>query len=272
MSEVITSLEEVIRPARHIFVSPHYDDIALSAGGTAALVASNGREPIIELLFGSEPDPSQPLTSFAKDMHQQWGMAAHEVIAGRRREEAAASKVLGTRDDYGPFRDAIYRGSQYTSNELLFGFPGDDDAALPNAIIDWLKLGGVPDSETRIYIPLAIGYHVDHQIAFRAGIELARNGWEVWFYEDLPYALRKGVGEARIAETGEPLSIGATVDVSTVWDKKIAAIMAFPSQLAVIFGYVDSGHSRQEINETMKEYATSAGRGVPAERFWKLPM
>jgi hypothetical protein len=46
--------------------------------------------------------------------------------------------------------------------------------------------------------------------------------------------------------------------------------MAYPSQLAVIFGYVGRGHTREEIDATMKEYAKSAGGGSPAERFWKL--
>ncbi len=270
MTEVLTPLEEVVRPARHIFVSPHYDDIALSVGGTAALVAQQKRDPVIELLFGSEPEPDQSLTAFAEEMHQQWGMATHEVILGRRREEAAASATLGTRDAFAPFHDAIYRGAQYTSNDLLFGTPGVDDAKLPIAIVDWLGLSRVPDRNTRVYFPLAIGNHVDHQIAYKAGVEVARNGWEVWFYEDLPYALRDGVREMRLAEVGETFTVCAVVDVSAVWDTKIAAIMAYPSQLAVIFGYVDRGHSRGEIDATMKEYATATGNGAHAERFWKL--
>src|SRR3954451_17006189 len=150
MSEVITPIEEIIRPERHIFVSPHYDDIALSAGGTAALMAEHNRDPVIGLLFGSEPDPDKPLTPFAEEMHQLWGMAAQEVIAGRRREEAAASDVLRTRDAFAPFLDALYRGAQYTSNALLFGTPGSDDSDLPKAVIDWLDLSGAADAETRV--------------------------------------------------------------------------------------------------------------------------
>ncbi|MEZ4497719.1 MAG: hypothetical protein R2845_13310 [Thermomicrobiales bacterium] len=60
----------VLAPERHIFLSPHYDDIALSAGGTAALVASAGKQADIALVFGSEPDPSQPLSVFAEEMHR----------------------------------------------------------------------------------------------------------------------------------------------------------------------------------------------------------
>lgn len=263
-------LEEVVRPVRHLFVSPHYDDIALSCGGTAALVARHGREPVVALLFGSEPSPDEPLTAFAEQLHHQWGMAADEVIAERRKEEAAASAILGTLDSFSPFRDAIYRGDQYTSDAQLFGTPGPGDAGLPTAIIESLELTGSPDRDTRIYFPLAVGNHVDHQIAFAAGVELAKRGWEVWFYEDLPYGLRPGASEERIEVSGQVLAVAAVVDVSEVWAAKISAIMSYPSQLEVIFNYVSSGHSQDEIEATMLAYARDAGGGNPSERFWKV--
>jgi hypothetical protein len=196
-------------------------------------------------------------------------MAADEVIAGRRQEEAAASAILGTRDSFAPFQDAIYRGDQYTSDAQLFGSPAAGDADLPAEIIESLDLNGSPDRDTRIYVPLGVGNHVDHQIAFAAGVELAKRGWEVWFYEDLPYGLRQGAREDRIAGSGQALTVGAVVDVSEVWASKISAIMSYPSQLEVIFNYVGSGHSQDEIEATMLAYALDAGSGIPSERFWK---
>jgi hypothetical protein len=47
--------------------------------------------------------------------------------------------------------------------------------------------------------------------------------------------------------------------------------MAYPSQLAVIFGrYVGVGTSRQAISEAMANYAKSVGDGMLAERFWAV--
>jgi LmbE family N-acetylglucosaminyl deacetylase len=270
MTKATVSLELLTRPERHLFISPHYDDIALSCGGTAVLVSKQEREPIIALLFGSEPNPSLPLTSFAEGMHRQWGMEAREVIAGRRREEATASAILGARDQFGPFHDAIYRGERYASDAQLFGSPAADEADLPRKIIESLGLSGAPDDSTRVYTPLAVGNHVDHQIAFAAGIELAQAGWNVWFYEDLPYALQSGSVEGRIAASEYPLTVAAIVDVSEVWQSKIAAIMAYPSQLAVIFSYVGKGHSREQIDAVMTAYALEVGGDTPAERLWKL--
>ncbi len=98
------------RPARHLFLSPHYDDIPLSAGATVRLLADHGLTPETLVVFGSEPDRDRPLSAFAEAMHERWGLTANEVIASRQAEEAAAAAVLGAQTRVLPFRDAIYRG------------------------------------------------------------------------------------------------------------------------------------------------------------------
>lgn len=267
---MIVSLSELTRPDRHIFLSPHYDDIALSAGGTAATLSAAGRTPEIALIFGDHPDPDQPMTAFANAMHAQWGMTADEVIAGRRAEERVASLTMGSCDRFLPFRDAIYRGERYLSDDDLFGVVKADEADVPGKIIEELKLCADGASTTRIYAPLAIGSHVDHQHAYLAGLELIRRGWSVWFYEDLPYGLLPNNVDARKPVLdGDSLAPNVAVDVRSAWGRKIDAIMAYPSQLATIFGqYVGVGTSRQAIDEAMLTYASRAGGGIAAERFW----
>jgi LmbE family N-acetylglucosaminyl deacetylase len=262
--------DELIRPDRHIFLSPHYDDIALSSGGTAAVLSAAGRTPEVALIFGDHPDPSQPLTSFAQQLHRQWGMSADEVIAGRRAEERMASMALGTCDRFLPFRDAIYRGERYLSDSDLFGEIKSDEADLAGRIIDELRLCTDGAGNTRIYAPLAIGHHVDHQHAYQAGLELIRRGWAVWFYEDLPYGLKPEHVEARRQQIEQDgLTPGPAVDVRSQWNRKIDAIMAYPSQLSTIFGqYVGIGTTRAAIDEAMTAYAKHAGAGTPVERFW----
>jgi LmbE family N-acetylglucosaminyl deacetylase len=269
---MIISTTEVVRPDRHIFLSPHYDDIALSCGGTAALLSSMGRTPEVALIFGDHPDPTQPMTDFANQLHAQWGMTADEVISGRRSEEKVASIALGTCDRFLPFRDAIYRGERYLSDDELFNTPKDDESGLAGQIIDELKLCADGATNTRIYAPLAIGFHVDHQHAYRAGLELGRRGYEVWFYEDLPYGLRAENVEPRLSVVAaDGLSRGPAVDVTSAWGRKIDAIMAYPSQLATIFGqYVGVGTTRTAIDEAMASYARRAGNGISAEQFWTV--
>jgi LmbE family N-acetylglucosaminyl deacetylase len=269
-SGTLSGIETILAPTRHIFLSPHYDDIALSCGGTAALLTREGRQPEVALIFGSPPDPTTPLTSFAEAMHEGWGLDSAQVIAGRRSEEAFASVILGTTDSFLPFRDAIYRGERYLSNDGIFGDVAADEADLPRAIIEALRLEADERSTTRLYAPLAIGNHVDHQIAFRAGVAMAREGWTVWFYEDLPYALLNDARDVRIAAAAEGLVPAGVVDVGSAWEQKIAAIMAYPSQLATVFAYVDAGSTREEIDAVMTGYAQANGNGTLAERFWEI--
>jgi LmbE family N-acetylglucosaminyl deacetylase len=262
--------EDLSRPDRHIFLSPHYDDIALSCGGTAAVLSAEGRTPEVALIFGEHPDPAQPLTAFARQLHHQWGMSADEVISGRRAEERMASVALGTCDRLLPFRDAIYRGERYLSDDDLFGKVKPDESDLPARIIDELRLCADGAGNTRVYAPLAIGHHVDHQHAYLAGLELIRRGWEVWFYEDLPYGLKQENVDARRSQIEDDgMRPGPIVAVDSQWNRKIDAIMAYPSQLSTIFGqYVGIGTTRAAIDEAMTAYACSMGDGVPAERFW----
>jgi LmbE family N-acetylglucosaminyl deacetylase len=261
--------DELTRPERHVFLSPHYDDIALSCGGTAALLADAGRQPEVALIFGDHPDPGAPLTPFAEQMHRQWGLDAVQVIAGRRAEEAAAGRILGTRPLFLPFRDAIYRGERYLGDDQLFGEPAADEADLAEQIAE--AAGLADPGSVRVYAPLAVGGHVDHRHAFGTGVWLARRGVEVWFYEDLPYALRPDACQRRVDQAGVPLRPQAVVDVSSVWERKLDAILAYPSQLSTVFEqYVGVGTSREEIDEAMGAYARTAGDGVPAERFWAV--
>ncbi|CAN5751858.1 PIG-L family deacetylase [soil metagenome] len=265
----LISIQDLVSPERHIFLSPHYDDISLAAGGTARQLASNGRQPEIALIFGDHPDPNLPLTPFARELHQRWGLSATEAVYARRAEEAAASSLIGATDRYLPFHDAIYRGDRYLSDDDLFGTPTPDESSLPALILASLDVGDTNPGSTRFYAPLAIGNHVDHQHAFLVGVKLHQDGHQVWFYEDLPYALIPGKLEARLSVASPAVEVAALVDVSSVWNTKIDAIMAYPSQLDVIFGgYANLGTTRSDIDAAMRQQSESLGDGVAAERFW----
>jgi LmbE family N-acetylglucosaminyl deacetylase len=260
------SAAELTRPARHIFLSPHYDDIALSAGGTARALAAAGRSPEIALLFGSEPDLSQPLSPFAEQMHEGWGLSTAQVVRDRRAEESAASAILGTTDAYLPFHDAIYRRDFYDSQDKLFDKPDAREAQLPGDIVAALGLTGTVTSDVRIYAPLAIGFHVDHQTTYLAARQLSAAGWEVWLYEDIPYALLAGSRQRRIDAVAGEVIAGPSVDISAAWSAKLDAIMCFPSQLPTIFDYVGVGATRDEIDGSLRGYAAE-GEAI-VERFW----
>ncbi len=272
MSDRSTTLPPSLAgPTAHEFVSPHYDDIAMSCGGTARLLADGGRTPRVSVVFGSEPDPATPLHEFAEELHRAWGFDIGTVIARRRAEEADAARALGATTRVLPFRDAIYRDRHYVGNPFLFGAVAPAEADLPTQIAAAL-VEDAPPVGTRFYAPLGVGHHVDHQLAFLAGAALATDGWDVWFYEDLPYAINPGALERRLTELASthPVEPAATIDVASVWPARIASILAYPSQLETVFDYVSAGHTPAAIDATMRAYADRAGDGVPAERFWRL--
>ena len=103
---------------------------------------------------------------------------------------------------------------------------------------------------------------------------MARRGWDVWFYEDIPYALKPMALDARLAEVHatarlEPV---ARIPVQSTWEQKIDAILRYPSQLETVFlQYVGVGTTREEIDEALATYAARAGDGAMVERFWRLP-
>src|SRR6478609_4050960 len=123
----------------HLFLSPHYDDIALSCGGTVARLTRAGQAAEMVTVFGAEPDIAE-LTAFAEMQHGRWGLSPADVIAARRAEEAAAAGLLGTRVRFLSFHDAIYRGDRYLDDDQLFGEPARDEADLPGRIIAELGL------------------------------------------------------------------------------------------------------------------------------------
>jgi LmbE family N-acetylglucosaminyl deacetylase len=265
--------QELTARLRHLFLSPHYDDISLSAGATVRLLANLGLNPETLIIFGSEPDHEQPLSSFAEALHAEWGLAANEVVASRQAEERAASAVLGALERILPFRDAIYREDRYRSDDDLFDAPVAAERELPSLVAAALDLPPRPDAQVRLYAPLAIGRHVDHQLAFATGSLLARQGWDVWFYEDTPYALAPGAFDTRMAEIAASTKIVPAVQIpaESTWDAKIDAILCYPSQLETVFReYVGVGTSRDEISAALRAYATWAGEGQLAERFWKI--
>lgn len=260
------------RTERHVFLSPHYDDIAFSCGGSVALLARDGMQSEIIVLFGAGPAPGAELTPFAAENLRDWGLSAAEVIAARQAEERRAAEVLGASVSWLPFPDAIYRGDRYLNNEDLFGEPAADEDGLANALVTAVT-GAERDADpntTRFYAPLAVGGHVDHRHAFRAGVALARSGWDVWFYEDLPYALRPGLLDQRLASGSARFEPAATVAVESVWETKLAAILAYPSQLERTFSFAGIHGNRDEIAAVLDDYAGRVGSGESGERFWRL--
>ena len=251
---------------RTVFFAPHYDDVALSCGGTVAAIAEQGESPLIVTVFGGLP-PGQ-LNQFAGEMHRRWGISAGDALAQRRREERCAAAALGAEACWLDFPDAIYREDRYTSDNELFGAIHADELSLVEKLYGaaqrfFTARRFTPD---HVYVPLAVGNHVDHQHVLQLGLKLGADGYDVLAYEDYPYAGDPGgldLLRQRVTEVDGGHEITRFLTEEQL-EQRIAAIRCYESQLPVIFR-----HQGDPVEST-RRWAMLRGRTRPAERFWQL--
>ncbi len=255
------------RGTRHIFLAPHYDDVALSCGGLVAQLSNGDVSPTIVTVMGGVPEG--PLTEFADGQHTRWGFGPSDAVEMRRREDRCAATALRATSVWLDLLDAIYRSDRYTSDEDIFGAIHPDDSDLAERIVTTLdrELALRATDVCEFYVPLAIGNHVDHQLTLIAGQMLAGRGLTVWGYEDFPYA-GDPVWQGAIDVSVSQLGCGAARIVRLTeqdLDRKAEAVRCYASQLEVIFRF--QGDPEQSI----RGYALHVGGGRPAERFWPIP-
>jgi len=260
---------------QHIYLSPHYDDAALSCGGTIHQ-QTQADEPVLVVTVCAAPPPANTLLSpFAQDMHATWGGDADNIVATRRAEDETAMNVLGADHVLLDFPDCIYRGQSangpwfYNNNQELFGKIHPKDSGLVERIVASLTgQAGVTENST-IYAPLTVGHHVDHQLVHAAAWQLHSRGYGVIFYEDYPYVDTAAYGNATLDDTlawlkqqRKPVEPMLQFFSEHNLKAKIKSINAYASQIEMLFG------DQSKMSEAVQRYAYQIGQGQPAERFW----
>jgi LmbE family N-acetylglucosaminyl deacetylase len=242
---------------RHVFVAPHYDDIALSCGGAVATLVPHADVWIVTV-FGGVPDGT--LSPFARAMHAGWGIGEAEAVFQRRREDECAQRALGpVQSTWLEHLDAIYRNHGYDSDAALTGALLPGETAVSAQIAEQLHEFGADE----YYVPLGIGRHVDHQLVHQAGQRLAEQGSVVWAYADLPYALLVKADDSRDQVSGVGAPRRVTFD-EAAFERKWAAISCYPSQLPTIFRELPNPHAAFE------RYHRANGDGELAELVWRV--
>ncbi|HEY7350976.1 MAG TPA: PIG-L family deacetylase [Ktedonobacterales bacterium] len=266
----ITSLEQIDRRYRHIYLSPHFDDAALSCGGSIGLQTSCGLKALVITAFAGVPPEDQQPGGFARQTHQDMGLSAspHEVVKARRREDKEAISTLGADTFWLDHFDAIYRGvpPYYQNNEALFGQVDANDFSLDEQLGTFLLEVYRRAPLATFYVPLGVGHHVDHQLCCSAGDRLAQQGANIKFYEDFPYVATPGALDTRRRELGSSLE-AELVEVSGSLRLKEDALICYKSQIPVLFGSAD------KMQRSLEDYMGSLRRtypGIEIERFWQF--
>lgn len=266
-----------------IFLSPHFDDIALSCGGMAARLSKMGARCLGVTVCAAPAPEGFPLSAFAQSLHQLWESASGTTVRAvndvRREEERQALRLLGLEPIWLDVPDAIYRrGSQgeyfYDSEVTLFGKVAREErrTLVPRIAgeIRRIAMESGARGRVRVFAPLGVGNHVDHQLVFWAARSLPPR-YGVLFYEDYPYAAREGALQARLNVLDRVLQAHwqpRIVPISEQIGIKIAAITRYKSQLGVLFGSGEAMPSA--VRAYSQAVGASAGVGY-AERFWRAP-
>lgn len=266
----ITSLEQIDRRYRHIYLSPHFDDAVLSCGGSIGLQTACGLKVLIITAFAGVPPADLQPGGFVRETHQRMGLPAspQEAVQMRRREDKEAVSTLGADSFWLEHLDAIYRGDPpyYQNDEALFGQIDPNDYSLDEQLGAFLLEVYRRAPLATFYVPLGIGHHVDHQLCCSAGDRLAQQGANLKFYEDFPYVATPGALDARRRELGSGLE-EELVEVSGTLRLKEDAIACYKSQIPVLFGTPDS------MQRSLEDYMGSLRRtypGIEIERFWQF--
>ena len=167
--------------------------------------------------------PKRALSNFAASLHARWGVSATAAVNTRRAEDRHALRLLGARWLHLPVPDCIYRAGPtgewlYASEESLFGplHPTDRDDWANRIMAYFTALPGL-HKNTQIWLPLAIGQHVDHQLVRYAAEQwvAATQEQNIFHYEDFPYAvgqsLQMPAGWRRVPHPSSPAAISARI-------------------------------------------------------------
>jgi len=227
---------------RWIYISPHLDDAALSAGGFIYEQTRVGIPVEIWNIVCGFP-PLGELTPLAQLIHSQWNSGtAEETVNMRRTEDAKATDILGATASYFDVPDCIYRrgpdGEPLYTN--IFVEPNEAEADLPDQIAHRLLSLLQPDD--RVICQLGIGGHVDHILVRQAAEKLGR---PLWYAADQPY-LFKQPGELAGFVAGMKESLHPITEAGLqAW---IEATLAYESQLSSLFENTD------QVSEAILSY------------------
>ena len=253
--------------ASHLVVSPHLDDGVLSCGGTIHRLARRGQAVTVMTVMGGRHQGDLAETPILADLHQRWATGPDPTRA-RQLEDLRALRILGAAHHHLALVDCVYRQvdgeALYPSEASLFGaVHARDDAG------DFLRerLPAAELAGQRLYLPLAVGNHVDHQIVRRWGLELLDAGWlarDILFYAEFPYSRDLAALDEALASIDLPLRVEYTALAPADARAKIAAIAAYRSQISTFWD------SPAAMEAETRAWTRHPETGAYAERFWRL--
>lgn len=238
------------RSMRWIYLSPHLDDAALSAGG---LIYDQTRAGIpVEIwsfMCGFPTDAEE--SPFAQLLHYQWGFAsAEEAVRSRRAEDMKAAAILGATTLHFDFLDCIYRrasNGEWPYYDIYMP-PHEMDAGLPSQIAEAVSARFKQDDV--LVCQLSVGSHVDH-VLVRQAAELL--GHQLLYDVDVPYIFYKSEQLATKSAGMKESTHSITEAGLKSWKE---AVLAYKSQLPALG---DAFDTPEKARESIQSYWAERG-------------
>lgn len=229
-----------------LLLSPHADDIAFSVGG-ALLQGYMSKATLVTVFEHSSYIPYADPT-----------VSVEQASAIRHAEDLAYADKLGLRHMGLGLKDTTQRG--YLDLEEIFTVT--DYRKDPSAvqIIQTIQSFLNQHTEiTRLWVPLAIGNHIDHLLVLNSVLTWKADPKpELIFYEDIPYA---GCETLQNIQTQVYQSIGflevETIDLGDRLEEKLTNLKIYASQVS------------QEDIDLAKLHAQRIVPGLAVERVWR---
>jgi LmbE family N-acetylglucosaminyl deacetylase len=203
---------------------------------------------------------------------------AGDIMSKRRLEDEEFALFAEASIVFLDLPDAVFRG--YEGDGELLAAPRDDDEA-PYEI---LRREITRLEPQKVYVPLGVGNHVDHQLCRDVGVRLLAEGrrWVmpgpeytgiVTFYEDFPYAWWNDFGRIEDLPPGAfddvPADVAITpeyADITDQLERKVTGIAMYDSQMGRLFGGTDD--MARQVRAYGRKVALLGGSGGAAERYW----
>ena len=243
LNERINSIIKEKKPC--YFVSPHLDDAVFSAGSLISYLAKHTEVFVVSVFSESGPQKTFSIKVFIK----QCGFKdAKTLFEARREEDKAVIKNLGAKPIHLGFTDAPWRIKKVGAMRRFFAktFPeintiypthrwhiakgkaSAEDAEMINKIKDGLNnlilknnTGGY-----EVFIPSAIGNHVDHVITRDICKDMFPNAI---FWADVPYTIDSSEAVGNISLGKKEIWNGNTAEKENV-------LRGYKTQFKAMFG------------------------------------
>lgn len=243
-----------------IFFSPHFDDAIFSCGGSILNHIKNGDQVYVVTVFSAIPK-ERDFNEFSSRI------ATRDLFKKRRRENSEILESINVKVYNFDYLDAIFRKNDLGKN-LCFSWSDvfhlsrnkhQEERFLYSTLEEnFSKL--MAKNPKAIYFPLSLGDHIDHVLVNQIGQKIGDvyTEFEIYFYEDLPYAAER-------IEISDWLNnyLEARLENINI-SEKLSLVLAYKNSLLI-------GNDGLLTVESIKNYAhkVSDEEGTH-ERFWVI--